>query len=200
MDTTTEDSLPSFSSLTTDEERERKAELTPKKGTYLVVVNPGSFENLPEYSDEALFGASSTFPGRLDAFDTASSSRNTLVSDDDPDVVILKKFEDSNRKSSISSPIMIPGVESPVIGFQPHSQGSFEFQPAIQESQGVYPRASSQPDIAMSLLDQARRGGPDAPLLQHYRTYISPNVIKLGHQDIPEDIFEIEARTYRPVS
>jgi hypothetical protein len=44
------DSLPPFSILTTDEERERKAEVS-SPGTYHVVVNPNSFSGLPEYFD-----------------------------------------------------------------------------------------------------------------------------------------------------
>ena len=44
------DILPPFSSLTNDEDRERKAELKPV-GTYIVVVNPASFVNLEEYRD-----------------------------------------------------------------------------------------------------------------------------------------------------
>jgi len=48
LDRSVEDSLPPFAALTTDEEREKKAELR-NPGTYHVVVNPRSFVSLSEY-------------------------------------------------------------------------------------------------------------------------------------------------------
>ena len=44
------DVLPSFSSLTNDDDREKKAEFKPL-GTYNVVVNPASFVQLEEYRE-----------------------------------------------------------------------------------------------------------------------------------------------------
>ncbi|KAJ5670256.1 transcriptional regulator family: Fungal Specific TF [Penicillium maclennaniae] len=47
----TRDALPAFSLLTSDEDRERKAEAS-SPGTYHVVVIPDSFSALPEYVDD----------------------------------------------------------------------------------------------------------------------------------------------------
>lgn len=48
---TSEDTLPPFSTLTTDDEREKKAE-SRDPGTFVVVANLTSFADLPEYRDE----------------------------------------------------------------------------------------------------------------------------------------------------
>src|ERR1700754_2724477 len=45
------DDLPPFATLTTDEDREKKAERS-SPGTYNVVVNQDSFQHLPEYTDD----------------------------------------------------------------------------------------------------------------------------------------------------
>ena len=45
------DELPPFAQLATDEDREKKA-VRSTPGTYHVVVNPDSFQHLPEYSDD----------------------------------------------------------------------------------------------------------------------------------------------------
>lgn len=89
------DALPAFALLTSDEERERKAE-TCNPGTYHVVVIPGSFSTLPEYADDSA------------ETDTGSSVTNSPTSGtipesdatSDPNVVILKTFEDTTRRAS----------------------------------------------------------------------------------------------------
>lgn len=101
-----DDSLPPFSLLTTDEERERKAEAT-SPGTYHVVVVPDSFSTLPEYADD---GTEKTKPRssgesqRSADISPLSLNLNGLkcenVSNDDPNLVILKTFEDATRRSS----------------------------------------------------------------------------------------------------
>lgn len=48
----TADNLGPFATLTSDEERELKAEHA-SPGTYNVVVNPDSFQHLPEYNDDS---------------------------------------------------------------------------------------------------------------------------------------------------
>lgn len=92
-----EDSLPPFSMLTSDEDRERKAEAS-SPGTYHVVVNPDSFSNLPEYADGPAAGVSVRSPK---GSQRAKSERADITSDGtDPNVVILKRFEDATRRST----------------------------------------------------------------------------------------------------
>ncbi|KAJ5142045.1 hypothetical protein N7526_003040 [Penicillium atrosanguineum] len=92
------DALPAFSLLTSDEERERKAEAS-SPGTYHVVVIPDSFSALPEYVDDMSErsrseASSSVVNSPISRF-KAESEVGT-----DPNVVILKTFEDVTRRSS----------------------------------------------------------------------------------------------------
>ncbi|KAJ5257286.1 hypothetical protein N7478_013390 [Penicillium angulare] len=96
------DSLPPFALLTSDEERERKAEAS-SPGTYHVVVIPDSFSTLPEYADDlgekafvtstevSISATSSPISGQHSVYNPSSNP--------DPNVVILKTFEDSTRRS-----------------------------------------------------------------------------------------------------
>jgi hypothetical protein len=93
--------------LTSDDEREKKAE-SSYPGTYHVIVNPESFSNLPEYSDESL--SVDLGIGRL-KLRRGSGTSSTLSQKDelrsinettDPNTVILDCFEDSHHRSPIS--------------------------------------------------------------------------------------------------
>jgi hypothetical protein len=96
-----EDTLPPFSTLTTDEERERKAE-TRGPGQYFVLANLGSFASLPEYRDESLADLEKVVSFESADYDTDSGSR--VLDSGDPDVVILKNFEDPVRRAHGSAP------------------------------------------------------------------------------------------------
>ena len=94
------DSLPAFALLTSDEEREKKAEAS-SPGTYHVVVVPDSFSALPEYADDSERARSDS------ALESSRSVTNSPIgthpensATDDPNVVILKTFEDVARRSS----------------------------------------------------------------------------------------------------
>ncbi|KAJ5085651.1 transcriptional regulator family: Fungal Specific TF [Penicillium argentinense] len=90
------DNLPVFAMLTSDEDRERKAEAC-SPGTYHVVVTPDSFTALPEYSDDA--HAPESVSSVATSPISGIKSENTTISED-PNVVILKAFEDITRRSS----------------------------------------------------------------------------------------------------
>ncbi|KAJ5477234.1 hypothetical protein N7539_007378 [Penicillium diatomitis] len=90
--------LPDFSLLTSDEDREKKAE-SSTPGTYHVVMVPESFSSLPEYAEET---DDSRFTGDFSHSATASPVRTTRSESDateDPNVVILRTFEDTTRRS-----------------------------------------------------------------------------------------------------
>lgn len=98
------DPLPPFFMLTSDEEREKKAE-SSYPGTYHVVVNPESFSNLPEYSDEASSVDLNIGRLRIRRSSGTSSTPSELRSNNetsDPNTVILDCFEDSNHRSPVS--------------------------------------------------------------------------------------------------
>lgn len=108
------DYLPSFATLTTDEERERKAQCT-SPGTYYVVMNPDSFLHLPEYSDDAEVKSlrlSPLRPGSLAAPAASSYGREALLVDGvsprapssgDDTIVILDRFEDTTRRTTVQT-------------------------------------------------------------------------------------------------
>lgn len=198
QDRSVEDLLPPFAALTTDEERERKAELQ-NPGTYHVVANIGSFVALPEYREENASVPGSGEVGRfpspaLAVDDDASSSLSVdpVGGRDDPNVVILRVFEEPGRKGSLQ-----PSNRSTTNPVSPASSSASI--PTISQlaAQRNAHRTEAQ---AVSMLDIARNGGRDAQLLHHYRTAISPYILRTRRPDGDEDLFEIQARGYPPVS
>ena len=99
------DDLPAFAQLANDEEREKKAELA-SPGTYHVVVNPDSFQRLPEYSDDDAPRRDRLSPLRRGslAASLASSFGKDSTGDKsvpgDPNVVVLPRFEDVARRQT----------------------------------------------------------------------------------------------------
>lgn len=190
-----QDLLPPFWSLTTDEERERKAE-SVNPGTYHVVANPSSFKSLPEYQDKD--GSSCSYPGGpddlgdFDQEDRFSDSRRAVLADPpDPNVVILKKFADPLRRST-PQPSTRPTTT-------PASPASFHV------SAGGTSQATCE-DLQLGLgnstrtFEVLRHGGRDIQLLQHYQRVVSLVVFGRERSMTEEDMFEVEARTYPPVS
>ncbi|ETI29066.1 hypothetical protein G647_01519 [Cladophialophora carrionii CBS 160.54] len=103
------DDLPPFASLTTDEEREKKAEKS-SPGTYHVVVNQNSFQHLPEYNDDPEIKREMLSPirrGSLATSQGSSLSREAGVEaipvSGDPNIVVLPRFEDVTRRGTFSS-------------------------------------------------------------------------------------------------
>ncbi|KAJ5774619.1 hypothetical protein N7457_009515 [Penicillium paradoxum] len=99
------DSLPPFSLLTSDEDRERKAEAF-SPGTYHVVMTPDSFSSLPEYADDAAEKPRSNPISDCRKSAAPSPTRTECkIKREDPNVVILKTFEDVTRRSPSSGKI-----------------------------------------------------------------------------------------------
>ncbi|KAK5195713.1 hypothetical protein LTR92_004654 [Exophiala xenobiotica] len=103
------DDLPPFAALTTDEEREKKAERS-SPGTYNVVVNPESFQHLPAYSDDPEVKKEVLSPlrrGSIAASIASSSGRDVAVEGipvhGDPNTIVLPRFEDVPRRNTFSS-------------------------------------------------------------------------------------------------
>ena len=198
QDRSIEDILPPFSALTTDEERERKAELK-NPGTYHVVANLDSFVKLPEYREDntPISGEGDagnlTSPALVDEDDAPSSlSADPIAAADDPNVVILRVFEEPPRKSSAQ--LSIRSTTNPVSPASSHGSVATTSRQTTQRSTQY---TDSQ---GLSMLDVARSGGRDAQLLQHYRTAISPYILRTQRPEGDEDLFEIQARNYPPVT
>ncbi|KAL2215657.1 fungal-specific transcription factor domain-containing protein [Thermoascus aurantiacus ATCC 26904] len=195
------DSLPPFASLTSDEERERKAEAY-SPGTYHVIVNPDSFSGLPEYADDSVEGPSIRDRTGSVANSMVSGSRGeereNSIETDDPNVVILAKFEDSTRRPSSNWRASRP---SPRLG----ATGSSS--PAIRPQFPPHDRV--QEDSSRSLDQVITRGGQDARLLSHFRDVVWKQLVQVesppesastSHFNSPGvEIFEREAATFRPL-
>lgn len=216
-----EDLLPPFAALTTDEERERKAELQDP-GTYHVIANPRSFESLPGYRDDSPTSREasqrlSRSPSIQVERDTAGDATTFEAGEgEDPNVVILKTFEDpvgptrrgSTQSSRGSAQLSRRSITNP--SSSASSQLSFTGTPRSASQL----RPSPPHDQHLSMLDVASNGGRDAQLLVHYRTKISPLIFRdgpssnqrlvrtspsstgSGSSGRNEDIFEAEARTF----
>ncbi|KIV95341.1 hypothetical protein, variant 1 [Exophiala mesophila] len=126
--TTAVDDLPPFASLTTDEEREKKAEKS-SPGTYNVVVNQDSFQHLPEYGDDSEVKKEFLSPLRRGSVATSLSSgigrdqtSESAAASTDPNIVVLPRFEDVARRTTFGSTVSRPHL-SPLL-----KQNSFKLE------------------------------------------------------------------------
>lgn len=187
------DDLPAFAVLTTDDERERKAE-TQSPGTYGVVVTPSSFADLPEYAEVASSNSRQTITNSYtpNSIHSPSLGGSLKHSRTDPNVIVLDRFEDVSPSSagtfSLPSPARRPslpdGIQYLTINTTPSSVGS------------MLPR---------SPLSQVMR--TDEHLISHFRHYVFPRLVQPRLEGTPNDpfanpirdAFEIEASQFTPL-
>jgi hypothetical protein len=203
------DILPPFSCLTTDIEREMKSEYY-SPGTFHVVLNPDSFKCLTEYADDDEPGPCrdvlevdhTTAPG------SASVDRTTLTrikdacaASDDPNVVILSRFEESLTVLTYWNPASRYSPSGNTIDSV--SSTDFDDDHSSREYSSLI---SPTPADCSSMQHQTE----DSRLLQHFHTvvwkYLAQTDLDLLQTGIREtlsvsgDIFERQASTFRPVS
>ncbi len=187
-----QDDLPAFHALTTDDERERKAE-TQQPGTFGVVVTPESFWDLPEYA-----AASPTADRRPSVQSDFCGLPNGLYhfgipltrAMTDPNIVVLDRFEDASPISTI--PFMV----------SPASR-----RPSLPDNLNVLSRSPTS--FGDHLVESASiNDRPDERLLAHFRRYVVDRLIQpevgVTGLDIPlsgstRDIFEIASTRFKPV-
>ena len=205
-----EDTFPPFASLTNDEDREKKAELRAP-GTYHIVVNPSSFADFEEYSDgdeEDNSTTRSSGKGLLRGVGTVESPGMQIISADgnqDPDIVILRKFEDSQRRL----PPWPTHTQSSTsrVGPVPIFLSSSPSTSASVSQRHDNARKASVPDAASSLLDTAIQRPQDDRLLSHYRDFVRKKTFDrwsettlIDRDDGPsQDFFEPLFESYPPV-
>ncbi len=210
------DDLPPFATLTTDEERERKAECS-SPGTYNVVVNPESFQHLPEYSEDLDVKSLRLLPlrrGSLAASMASSQGRDCAAdgvhhvdgvrqvdgvhhSDQDANVVILRRFEDATRRATSQ---------------WKDSRSPSSPQVTTSSSEVSGPLLDGQVDLdpTKSLMQRAADGGQDSNLLHHFRNHIWRQLAQVEHEGTARGsthgaksgvvILEHAARFFPPVS
>jgi hypothetical protein len=191
----TVDDLPPFAALVTDEEREKKAELS-SPGTYNVVVNQDSFQHLPEYTDDPEIKRERLSPLRRGsiAHSLASSHGRDIAIEGvpvpgDPNIVLLPRFEDVARRATFSSmkdprsPIFASGRDG-IIKSEDTDEVFFTEEPApMTDGEGI---------------------GPDGRYLQQFRKTVWKQLVP-AEQGLDEsmhscvNVLEAEAMNFPPV-
>ena len=207
-----DDLLPPFSALTNDEDREKKAEFK-KLGSYHLVVNPSSFAEFDEYKDsgnDRNSPKSTTSKGlgseHSDQFsndqtqynDSNGDNSNDTQTSGDPDIVILKVFEDDTRKlGSPTSALQGRSSNTPTLSL-PSSASSAHRADYFRFSYDNTP-----------LMRMAHKDGRDHQLVYYYKNYVHRHLAQV-HQDSlgtlletgalsAPDVFERHAASFLPV-
>lgn len=182
--------MPAFAALTTDDEREQKAQ-TRRPGTFGVVVTPDSFSDLPEYADAAVSRSSQAQTNNFESR-TLSLHKPLMRSRTDPNVVVLERFEDA--------PTSTPGSFSvPASSRRPSLPANIQYLTISTSS--PHPGAMLPP----SPLTQVMRA--DGHLLSHFRHYVLPRLVQIQSDRATNvltsspiaDAFEIEASRFPPL-
>jgi hypothetical protein len=199
-----EDLLPPFSGLTNDEDREKKAGFR-RPGTYLLAVKSASFAEFEEYKESSR----NTPPSRpesvhSDPYSTDQTlynnmfiSENDTQTSDDPDIVILRIFEDDSRK--LSSP-------SSAITRRP-SSASFSLPlSATSTHRSDYFRSSYD---NTPLMRMAVKDGRDHQLVFYYKNFVHRHLAQVHKDSLgtsletgalsAPDVFERQAAKFLPV-
>ncbi|KAJ5582756.1 hypothetical protein N7535_001376 [Penicillium sp. DV-2018c] len=175
------DSLPPFSLLTSDEEREKKA-VAFSPGTYHVVMTPDSFSSLPEYADDSAEKSRSKPASecRSSATNSPTGGPNSerSVGSEDPNVVILKTFEDVNRRSSSNGKLSRVSPTSEISD----PFGNLSLSPG-------FPVALPSPDVKIEQmtfldprLDQQSQQSQDSKLFSHFRHVVWRQLFPHDHR------------------
>lgn len=201
--------MPPFSALSNDEDREHKAEFR-KAGTYHVIVNPESFADLTEYKDyrdspksTPSQGPSSIhsdlFSSDQNLYSDTCDSENSTQASDDPDIVILKVFEDDTLK------LVIPG------------DLSMQRRPSRTPTLSIPSSATSisRPDYFKfsydntPLIKMASKDGRDHELIFFYKTFVHRHLAQVHRDSLgtsletgvlsAPDVFERHAANFLPV-
>ncbi|KAK1085588.1 hypothetical protein LTR33_002011 [Friedmanniomyces endolithicus] len=189
------DNLPAFASLTSDEERERKAQ-TQRPGTFAVVATPDSFSSLPEYASAMLAGGRRpSVQSTQGSVSSPTSSSGWQSTRPDPNTVVLERFEDGAPLTTTSYPVIVPPQRSDVN--VPDAMRNLSIRTS--------PQAASLPNTTATY---TRIPSSDDHLTAHFRQNIVRRLIQpqvpgqSQHRLVPgstRDIFELEAARFRPL-
>lgn len=208
-----EDLLPPFSALTNDEDREKKAEFR-NPGSYHLVANPSSFADLDEYKDSRhdrnspectqVKGPGSEHSDQLSTDQTQCTEPNgddcnDIQKSDDPDIVILKVFEDDTGKlgSPMSAAMQGRSSRTPTLSLPP----------SAESAHGVdYFRFSYD---NTPLMRMAHKDGRDHQLVYYYKNYVHRHLAQVHRDSLgtsletgalsAPDVFERQAASFLPV-
>ncbi|KAL4996842.1 fungal-specific transcription factor domain-containing protein [Aspergillus recurvatus] len=177
------DLLPDFSRLTSDEDREKKAQGSAP-GTYHVIVVPESFARLPEYTDDALeIVSSNPYSSPLSEY-SSYDPMDDVTTSEDPNVVFLSQFGDPRkqvypcRRSYTQSPESDLGsISAPT---------TMMYTPLQDISEDQISESVDLETYGMALLD-------------HFQNTVWMQLIPGGHGYLEANIFEQEASNFPPL-
>ncbi|KAL4776226.1 hypothetical protein BDW60DRAFT_213688 [Aspergillus nidulans var. acristatus] len=177
------DLLPEFSRLTSDEDREKKAQASAP-GTYHVIVVPESFARLPEYTEDALETVpSNPYSSPLSEYSNYDPMDDVTTSED-PNVVFLNQFRDPrkqvypSRRSYTQSPESDLGSTS--------AQTTMMYTPLQDFSEDQISESVDLEIYGMALLD-------------HFQNAVWLQLIPGGHGYLEANIFGQEASNFPPL-
>lgn len=157
-----DDLLPPFSSLTNDEDREKKAEYRAP-GTYNIIANPSSFTGLEEYrtflDDAKPLKEEPQGQRSMDGVQSWSSGGGAFS--EDPDVVILSRFQDD-----VGGLSYINTHYSRFVG---------SLTPTLSDYSTIstpHAETSSARSEAPTILQVLRRDRVDSRLISHYNNFM----------------------------
>lgn len=195
------DDMPAFSTLQTDDERERKAE-TQRPGTFGVVVTPESFSDLPEYATATSPGSrrmslqSLQSPQSQGSVAARTSSLSRTSTRRDPNTVVLDRFEDVSPGAG--NPFALPPPDR-----RPSLPISMHYLTITTTPSAPAPaQTMSAPPLG------PHSAHPGQSLIERFRYYIIQRLcqpmlpgISTGRATIStaEETFEVEAARFGPV-
>ncbi|KAL4881505.1 hypothetical protein BJY04DRAFT_189130 [Aspergillus karnatakaensis] len=178
------DILPDFSKLTSDEDREKKAQ-SSVPGTYHVIVVPESFSRLPEYTEDAYDAVSSNpYSSPLSEYSSYELTDDVTMLDD-PNVVILNRFKDSRKQVHPSRHSYIQSPSSDI--------GSQDASAAI-----MY--ASMEDTSEDQISESVDFDTYNATMLDHFQNVVWMQMIPGGHRYLDASAYEHEVPNFPPIS
>ena len=175
-----------------------------------MVVNPESFQHLPEYGDDGEAKSLGLSPLRRGSLATSMASSQGRDSGgdcvhqvdggnharEDPNVVILPRFEDATRRAT-SQWKETRSPSSPRLSINPSEMTTMPLAEGRLNFEGE-----------QSLMQRAAEGGQDSNLLQHFRSHIWCQFAQIEYKNRAPastrrsgvEVLEQAARHFPPVS
>ncbi|KAL3457772.1 hypothetical protein BJX64DRAFT_280365 [Aspergillus heterothallicus] len=177
------DLLPAFSTLTSDEDREKKAQGSVP-GTYHVIVVPESFARLPEYTEDTLEDVhSNPFSSPVSDYSNYDPM-DEITASEDPNVVILNRFRDSRKQVY---PSRRSYTQSPESDLGPNPVSATLMYTSLQDiSEDQVPEHVELETYDMALFD-------------HFQNVVWTQLIPGGHCYLEANVFEQEASNFPPL-
>jgi hypothetical protein len=198
----------------TDEARERKAErMTP--GTYNVVVNPDSFQHMPEYSDDPDVKSLRFSPLRRASLATSlasslgkESSLGAGSLSGDPNIVVLPRFEDTARRATAQWRDTKPPTSPLLPTLKIKVEEEEEEEEEQEEEEEEEDSSTESPSMRRTTVTAPQHEGQDSKYMVQFRNVVWKQLVQAepaenGAATNPSssaDVMEEVAANFPPVS